>query len=90
KACRQIIGLKDNCIMPQTGKTYIKSFVGGKDHSPENAQNGMTHGFVSQFETREDRDFFLFQDPIHLALDVKISHVIERFIALDFTDNELS
>ncbi|KAJ5613853.1 hypothetical protein N7528_007507 [Penicillium herquei] len=76
--------------MPQTGKTYIKSFIGGKDHSPESAQGGMTHGFVSVFESREDRDFFLFQDTIHLALDVEISPIIERFIALDFTHNELS
>ncbi|KAJ6031568.1 hypothetical protein N7540_002300 [Penicillium herquei] len=90
KACCQIIGLKDNYIMPQTGKTYIKSFVGGKDDSPENAQNGMTHCFLSEFEAREHRDFFIFQDPVHVALDVKISPVIDKFIALDFTHNELS
>lgn len=32
-----MLGLKTQCIHPETGAPYIKSSVGGKDNSPERA-----------------------------------------------------
>ncbi|KAL4876917.1 hypothetical protein BJY04DRAFT_222593 [Aspergillus karnatakaensis] len=86
EVCRDIVALKDTCINPVTQKPYIKSFVGGKDHSPEGAQHGMTHGFVAQFESPEDRNYYVSQDSAHLALGVKIAPVVEKFLCLDFTE----
>ncbi|RDW65654.1 uncharacterized protein DSM5745_09393 [Aspergillus mulundensis] len=86
--CREIIALKENCIHPKTQKPYIKSFEGGKDHSPENAQHGMTHGYVAQFESREDRDYYVSEDPVHLELGPRIAPFVEKFLCLDFTPEQ--
>ncbi|KAL4996702.1 hypothetical protein BDV10DRAFT_186940 [Aspergillus recurvatus] len=85
EVCRDIAALKDKCIMPHTQKPYIKSFVGGKDHSPEGAQRGMTHGFVAQFESKEDRDYYVSKDPAHLEVGLRIAPVVDKFLCLDFT-----
>ncbi|KAL4813819.1 hypothetical protein BDW67DRAFT_187408 [Aspergillus spinulosporus] len=85
EVCREVVALKDTCILPRTQKPYIKSYVGGKDHSPEGAQHGMTHAFVAQFESREDRDYYVSEDPVHLELGTRIAPVVETFLCLDFT-----
>lgn len=33
-----MLGLKDKCIHPTTKKTYVKSYGGGRDNSPEGQQ----------------------------------------------------
>lgn len=45
----------------------------------------MTHGFVAEFESVEDRDYYVSEDPIHLALGKRVSHLVEDFQCLDFT-----
>lgn len=47
-------------------------------------QDGMTHGFVAEFEHEEHRDYYAFQDPVHLALGVKLVPLVERCVVLDF------
>ena len=32
----------------------------------ENLGKGMTHGFVLEFESQEDLDYYLTEDPVHL------------------------
>lgn len=34
---REMLALKYRCVRPGTGKPYIKSFTGGKNNSPEDA-----------------------------------------------------
>jgi hypothetical protein len=45
----------------------------------------MTHAFVAQFESREDRDYYVSKDPVHLELGPRIAPVVETFLCLDFT-----
>ncbi|KAK0645827.1 hypothetical protein B0T16DRAFT_147403 [Cercophora newfieldiana] len=66
KAAR-FIGLKDSCIHPTSNEKYILSLKGGIDNSPEGLQDGITHGFVAEFASVEDRDYYVTKDPSHLA-----------------------
>ncbi|KAK4635042.1 hypothetical protein CLAFUW4_01918 [Fulvia fulva] len=38
--CKRMLALKDNCIHPETKQTYVKSYGGGRDNSPEGQQVG--------------------------------------------------
>ncbi|KIV97794.1 hypothetical protein PV10_01501 [Exophiala mesophila] len=69
--CDDMLNLKDTCIHPTSNKTYILSASGGVDNSPEGAQGGFTHGFVVEFASKEDRDYYVSQDPIHQAFGQK-------------------
>ena len=40
-----MMALKDTCLHPTSQKPYILSFTGGKDHSPEGAQVGISLPF---------------------------------------------
>lgn len=76
-----MLALKTQCVHPDTKKTYIVSSSGGKDNSPEgiavgqethlirqeadNMQGGFTHGFVVEFASASDRDYYIFEDPSH-------------------------
>ncbi|CAE7026128.1 hypothetical protein CFE70_003715 [Pyrenophora teres f. teres 0-1] len=66
EACKRMLGLKDDCIHPMSQKPYIKSFSGGKNVSPEGKSGNFTHGFVVEFESEEDRDYYVNKDPAHL------------------------
>ncbi|EUC39037.1 hypothetical protein COCVIDRAFT_35306 [Bipolaris victoriae FI3] len=65
EACKQMLALKDKCIHPTSQKPYIKSFSGGKNNSPEGHSGNFTHGFVVEFESEEDRDYYVYKDPAH-------------------------
>lgn len=62
-----MLGLKDVCLHPLSEKPYIRSSMGGLDMSIEGAQGGMTHAFVVEFASCEDRDYYIRQDPAHKA-----------------------
>ncbi|KAI0003517.1 stress responsive A/B barrel domain protein [Xylariaceae sp. FL0662B] len=84
-ACERMLALGTNCIHPVSQKSYVKVVGGGRDNSPENAQNGMTHPFIFQFENEEDRKYYLEKDPAHLAFVASIRDIIDRNQVLDFT-----
>ncbi|EOA91147.1 hypothetical protein ACJQWK_11239 [Exserohilum turcicum] len=65
EACKRMLELKDQCIHPTSQKPYIRSFTGGKNNSPEGQAGNSTHGFVVEFENEEDRDYYVFKDPVH-------------------------
>jgi hypothetical protein len=46
----------------------------------------MTHGFVLQFESIEDRDYYVNKDPIHAAFKKEAASVMEKAQVVDFTD----
>ncbi|RAL15802.1 Dabb family protein [Aspergillus homomorphus CBS 101889] len=89
QACKDVIALKHRCLHPETGKPYIVSFKGGKDHSPEGMQHGVTHGFVAEFESPEDRDYYVSKDPIHLGWGKELKPLVDNVIVVDFTGDVL-
>lgn len=49
----------------------------------------MTHAFIAEFETAEDRDYYVSSDPVHLALGKRLNEIVEKVIVVDFTDDVL-
>jgi len=84
EACKRMLALKDLCLHPGTMKPYVKSAVGGLDNSPENLQNGMTHGFVFEFENEEDRNYYLKTDPSHDEFKASVKDALEHAQVVDF------
>ncbi|GIZ38984.1 hypothetical protein CKM354_000237700 [Cercospora kikuchii] len=82
--CTRMLALKDNCIHPTTNQRYVKSYGGGRDTSPEGLQGGFSHGFVSEFESEEDRKYYLEKDPAHLEFVASLKDVIQNVRVLDF------
>jgi len=82
--CKQMLSLKDRCMSATTNKPYVKSIVGGLDNSPEGSQAGITHGFVVEFDSAEDRDYYVFSDPTHIAFTKVAGDVLAKAIVVDF------
>ncbi|KAL1612431.1 hypothetical protein SLS60_000658 [Paraconiothyrium brasiliense] len=81
-----MLGLQKSCIHPTTGAPYIKSIIGGKDNSPEGLQEGLSHAFIVQFASNEDRDYYVNQDPTHDAFKKAAGPFIEQAVVVDFQD----
>jgi hypothetical protein len=47
-------------------------------------QGGFTHGFVVEFETEEDRAYYLEKDPEHLAYVEFIKPLLQNVRVVDF------
>ncbi|KAI2608973.1 stress responsive A/B barrel domain protein [Hypoxylon fragiforme] len=86
EANMRMLGLKDGCIHPTTQKQYIKSLTGGKDNSIEGAQNGITHAFVVDFETTEDRNYYVEKDPFHEEFKAFVGPLAEKVIVVDYSE----
>ncbi|ROT42986.1 dabb-domain-containing protein [Sodiomyces alkalinus F11] len=84
-ACARFLALRQNCIHPTAHTPYITSLKGGKDNSPEGVQNGMTHGFVVEFASADDRDYYVKDDPAHQAFAKSIGDLVEKAVVVDFT-----
>ncbi|KAF9738768.1 hypothetical protein PMIN06_010498 [Paraphaeosphaeria minitans] len=80
----QMLSLQESCIHPTSGVPYIKSLTGGKDNSPEGLQEGLSHAFVVQFASNEDRDYYVNQDPAHDAFKKAAGPFIEKAVVVDF------
>jgi hypothetical protein len=48
------------------------------------SQAGITHGFVVEFESAEDRDYYVFKDPTHIAFTKIAGEVLANAIVVDF------
>ncbi|KAF2491456.1 stress responsive A/B barrel domain protein [Lophium mytilinum] len=64
--CQRTLALRTDCIHPSTGQPYIKSIQGGTDQSVQGQNKEMTHAFIIEFESEEDRTYFLKEDPVHV------------------------
>ncbi|KAI1465192.1 stress responsive A/B barrel domain protein [Daldinia caldariorum] len=82
----RMLSLKEGCIHPTTQKPYIKALTGGKDISIEGADNGITHAFVMEFESIEDRDHYVNNDPYHAEFKSWIISYLEKFIIVDYEE----
>ncbi|KAL2265548.1 hypothetical protein VTJ83DRAFT_6648 [Remersonia thermophila] len=87
-ACDRFLALKTNCVHPTSKTPYILSLRGGRDNSPEDLQmqNGLTHGFVAEFASVEDRDYYVSTDPAHKEFVKSIIDLLEKPVVLDFSD----
>lgn len=63
----------------------------GQNRSWESFSKGMTHGFVLEFASQEDLDFYLTADPVHIAFskDVNARGLVEDSVVLDIQDGSL-
>jgi Stress responsive A/B Barrel Domain len=48
-------------------------------------QNGFTHSFVMEFESDEDRNYYVHDDPAHQAVIKSMDGIVEKVQVLDFT-----
>ncbi|KAK0625201.1 dabb-domain-containing protein [Bombardia bombarda] len=85
QVCSGMLALKDKCIHPQTNKPYLKTSVGGADSSPEGRQHGISHAFLSEFESQEDRKYYIEKDPAHLEFVKSVDGIVEKIQVVDFT-----
>ncbi|KAF2790057.1 dabb-domain-containing protein [Melanomma pulvis-pyrius CBS 109.77] len=82
----RFVALKGSCIHPTSNNPYIKSVSGGTDNSPEGFQGGITHAFVVEFESAEDRDYYVNDDPAHEEFKKLVGPFIEKAQVVDFTN----
>lgn len=48
----------------------------------------MTHAFIMEFETAQDRDYYVNEDPVHLEFKKLADQVLEKAVVVDFTNGE--
>ncbi|KAM5447009.1 hypothetical protein MaudCBS49596_006189 [Microsporum audouinii] len=87
--CTRMLGLKDKCLHPLSQKPYILSSSGGVDNSIEGIQGGMTHAFVVNFASKEDRDYYVQKDPLHQEFVRSAGEALEKAQVVDFTNGKL-
>ncbi|KAH8422600.1 Dabb family protein [Aspergillus melleus] len=85
-ACDRMLALRDKCLHPSSQKPYIQTSSGGRDNSPEGIQGGITHAFVIEFATAEDRDYYVAKDPAHQEFIRSLDGLIEKAQVIDFTN----
>jgi hypothetical protein len=49
-------------------------------------QNGITHVFVVDFASAEDRDYYAKEDPNHLAFGASLSPIVQQVQVVDIED----
>ena len=85
----EFLALKTRCLHPKTNKPYMLSMRAGKNRSWEPFSKGMTHGFVLEFASQADLDYYLLQDPVHLDFSRKAGPLIEDSVVVDVRDGIL-
>ncbi|ERS98146.1 uncharacterized protein SPSK_06732 [Sporothrix schenckii 1099-18] len=85
-ACDRFLALKTACLQAATQQPYILSIKGGRDNSAEGLQGGITHGFVVEFATAADRDYYVKNDPAHLAYAASLHGLVTKAVVVDFAD----
>ncbi|KAF2692273.1 stress responsive A/B barrel domain protein [Lentithecium fluviatile CBS 122367] len=82
----RMISLGRQCMRPGTRTPYIKSITGGRDSSIENLQEGISHAFIVQFQSNEDRDYYVNEDPVHQAFKDAAGAYLEKAVVVDFQE----
>ncbi|KAK0622819.1 stress responsive A/B barrel domain-containing protein [Immersiella caudata] len=88
--CANFVGLQYSCLRPTDNRRYILSIKGGINNSPEGLQDGITHGFVVEFASAEDRDYYVDKDPSHKAFVKSIEGLVEKVVVVDFSEGVYS
>jgi hypothetical protein len=84
------LALQKTCLNAH-GKPYMLSLRMGKNTSWEPFGKGMTHAFFLEFASREDRDYYLLEDPVHHAFskDVAEKGLVVDSCVVDLEDGVL-
>lgn len=85
KTCENFLALAKDC--QRDGSTYIKSIRAGKDISIEGKSKGLTHAFVVQFKSIEDRDYYVKEDQVHASFVQGLTKVEDAQV-IDFIDGQ--
>ena len=46
----------------------------------------MTHAFILEFDSVEDRNYYIEEDPAHKAFQQSVAAVLDKVIVVDFTN----
>ncbi|TQV99330.1 hypothetical protein V2A60_004803 [Cordyceps javanica] len=84
----ELLDLKNQCLHHTTKKPYIIHSYGGTDNSIEGFQHGISHVFVVEFASSDDRDYYVKEDPAHLAYVKKLFPFLVKPTVVDFTPGE--
>ncbi|KAF2719002.1 hypothetical protein K431DRAFT_287177 [Polychaeton citri CBS 116435] len=79
--------LKTECL--RNGKPYMKSMRMGKNRSWEPFHKGMTHGFVLEFESQDDLDYYLLEDEVHREFSRSAAPLVQDSVVVDIRDGVL-
>ncbi|KAK3348370.1 dabb-domain-containing protein [Neurospora tetraspora] len=88
EVCDRMMSLKDRCTHPKTHMPYLKTAVGGANVCPEGKQGRISHVFVSEFDTPEDRKFYLEEDPARREFVESIEGFVEGRQVVEFSPGE--
>jgi hypothetical protein len=80
--------LPSTCLLPN-GNPYILSLKLGKNTSWEPLAKSMTHAFILEFASRDDRDYYLLHDPVHHTFSESARGLIEDSVVVDLEDGVL-
>jgi len=83
QTCDGMLMLKLKCVHPKYKRPYING-TGGKDCSTEGLQGGLTHCFVFHFDNKEDLEYYMNEDPAHLAFKKSLEGVVEKATVVDY------
>jgi hypothetical protein len=84
-----MLALRDNCVGAASGNPYITSLSGGKNNSTEGFASPFTHGFVVEFDSVQDRDYYVDKDPAHQDFKNSSSELIQSVKVLDYEPGRL-
>merc|ERR1711879_461063 len=87
EAANKFRGLQQNCLSKE-GKSYIGQLTSGSQNNGERRSKGFQHGFTVFFKNEAERDYYLFEDPAHLAFKKYIGQLIEDALTFDYTEGE--
>jgi hypothetical protein len=48
-------------------------------------QDRFTHGFIAEFASEADRQYYVSTDPAHMAFGATLTGIVDRVLVLDFT-----
>ncbi|KAK4178556.1 hypothetical protein QBC36DRAFT_324469 [Triangularia setosa] len=82
--CDSLLALKDSCLHPDTNRPYMKNITGGVNTHMGDAQDRVTHAFVSEFDSDEDREYFLKTDPAYAAFWDGAKGIVEKTQVVGF------
>ena len=57
---------------------------GDRQQSDLAEQNGISHAFVLQFHSIEDRDYYVNDDPVHKTFKEAAASALEKAIVIDY------
>ncbi|CEJ92964.1 hypothetical protein VHEMI08586 [[Torrubiella] hemipterigena] len=86
----RMLGLKTNCIHATTKQPYILSSRGGTDMSIEGLTQGYTHAYVVEFASKEDRDYYVKEDPVHAAYVKDVVPLLIKPCIFDYHPGEFT